>query len=328
MIRDLLCTKLKNGREVVIQIVSSPDVDALPELARFLGHKYEHWGWHIREGLRGATPGLEARFYLARVNGRLAGNITIFQNANLGNLAHVFTAPEMRGQGIAKLLMEVSVNEFKKAGGRIAVLGTDYMSMPWKLYESFGFVGTCPEQQYGGMIRFLGNVSWDGAVNGPPGAIQDAGWEHFVGTQVLFASPAPDQLRGIVLHSIGPRLVEEQFIRLKRRQSLGEKVLFKVQEGALPDVLGCAVIAPHPIWGACGTRLIMDFFAHPKLPDGGKALLNAALADCTAPVECCCDSMSERKILALAACGFRKTAIVPDALTFGKKASDLIIMCR
>ena len=325
---ELAVTRLRNGSAAQILVVTSPCPEITEEIAQLLGHKGEPWVWHIRQCLDGHTEGLDARFYLARVAGRLVSNVTVFQNGSLGSVGHVFTQPEFRRLGLARLLLDAALSEFATGGGRALVLTTGFQSMPWRLYESFGFTGTCPEQSYGGMAKFLDGADWQTVLAGPPGEIRRADWRHYLGAQVLFGAPGPVQLRSILLPCIGARVVEEEFIRLKLRQQHGEAVDCWVIEGQSSAILGCALLGAHPIWGARGARKALDLYAVAPAAAAVPDLLAAILETCQGPVECYCDGCAEQQMDLLSRSGFRQEARFAGALRFADALTDLVVMVR
>jgi GNAT superfamily N-acetyltransferase len=325
---ELAITRLDNGSSAQILVVTSPCPEMTEDIAQLLGHKGEPWVWHIRQCLDGHTEGLDARFYLARVGGRLVSNATVFQNGALGGVAHVFTQPEFRRMGLARLLLDAALSEFARRGGRALVLSTGLESMPWRLYESFGFTGTCPEQSYGGMAKFLGDADWRSVLAGPAGEIRRADWRHYLGAQVLFGAPGPVQLRSILLPCLGARVVELGFILLKQRQQEGEAIDCWVIEGRSSAILGCALLGAHPIWGARGTRMVLDLYAVPSAAGAVADLLAAILEPCQGPVECYCDGRAEQQMDLLSRSGFRQEARFAGALRFADALTDLVVMTR
>lgn len=319
--------RLRDGRIMELLLVSAPDALMLDGLTALLGHKGEPWTWHVRECLREATPGMATLFYVARVAERLVGNVTLFRTGTHACIAHVYTVPELRGLGIARRLLNAAIAVFERDNGQLIVLGTEFDSMPWRLYASIGFTGICPEQCYGGMIRFSPGVDWAHAFPGPAGAVVAAEWRHFVDVQLLFGAPGPEQFRSLLLHSIGPRFTEGQFIELKYRQQQGTAGALLVIEGADAAVLGAGMVAPHPLWQGQGARHVLDLYVHPTGQAQAPALLAALLADDT-PVECYCDSAAAMKMALLRQHGFHEVGRVASQFRFGDETRDLLVLAR
>ena len=91
----------------------------------------------IREEL--SNPG--ARIYVARVKGRIAASVTVWEiEPRIFATENIFTVPEYRGRHLAreilkKVLMTISVNGAKTA--RLSVFGDDFEALG--LYYGLGF---------------------------------------------------------------------------------------------------------------------------------------------------------------------------------------------
>ena len=323
-----MTTRLKDGREMTLLSVASPAPSDTEQMRDLLGHKGEPWVWQIRQCLDGLTPGLDTFFYIARVDEILVGNVTVFRNGDIACIAHVYTDPNYRRLGIARVLLDAATDAFADTHGRLIVLGTGYDSMPWHLYESCGFRGTCPEQRYGGMARFFTDDSWQTFQNGPVGDIRPAAWRHFMGMQVLFGAPGDIQLRSLLLPSIGPRLVEGQFILLQWRLSQGEAIAAHVIEGPGATVLGCAVLGRHPFWGERARRNVLDLYALPSAYAAVPQLIAAITREHDEPLECWCDIRADALIALLKDSGFRQEAELRSALQFGHASGDVALLIR
>jgi GNAT superfamily N-acetyltransferase len=319
---------LHDGRTVEIELIDTPDSRAHAVIPTLLGHKGEPWLWQIREWLEGRTPGLEMLYYVGAVEGVPAGCVANFRNAQFGNITHVYTVPGLRRLGIARLLLKRAIADFAQEKGRLLVLGARFEGMPWHLYESEGFRGTCPEQGYGGMAQFFGDATWEHVLAGPPGEVCPVAWRHFAGALALFSAPGPEQLRSVHLESVGPRLVERTFVEVMQRAMRSEKPPALVLPGPGPRVLGFAVVGDHPVWGESGTRKVLDFYVHPSARAGAPALLDEMLRAWPEPLECYCDSRSQDKVAVLRQFGFRQESISPSALRFGDNACDLLVLVR
>jgi GNAT superfamily N-acetyltransferase len=318
---------LRDGRRVEIGLIAAPDAEARELVPSLLGHKGEPWLWQIGEWLDGRTPGLEMLYYIGVVEGAPAGCVANFRNARLGNITHVYTVPESRRLGIARLLLRRAIDDFAREGGQVLVLGARFQGMPWRLYESEGFTGTCPEQGYGGMAQFFGGATWESAFAGPPGEVCPMAWRHFAGALVLFSAPGPEQLRSVHMESVGPRLVERPFIEVMQRAKSREDGAL-VLPGPGPCVLGLAVVGAHPMWGGSGARRVLDIHVHASARAGAAALLDEALRTWPGPLECYCDSGSPDKMALLRQFRFAQEGASPSALRFGAERRDLVVFAR
>lgn len=320
--------RLRDGRRAEVSRIDTPDLQAGQRLVGFLGHKHEPWMWHIREWAQGNTNGLQALFYLATVDGVTAGCVANLRQGEIGNITHVYTIPEMRRLGVATLLLRQALADFEREAGRVLVLVAPFQDVAWRLYESCGFHGTCPEQAYGGMVKFLDGAEWDSLTTGSAREVCPVGWDHFPGALVLFGRPGPVQLRSVHMDSVGPRLVERSFIDLMRRMQLGSQDCALVVPGEGASVLGFGIVGEHPLWENVGARKLLDIHVHPAHLDAGYALLEQLLSHCPEPVECYCDSGSEDKIALLHRFGFNHEGGSQSALRFGTDTRDLLILAR
>jgi len=304
-----------------------PDVQAGEEVNRLLGHKGEPFKWQIQQCLAGATGGLDSLFYVARIANQAVGNATVFRNGSMGNLAHVFTLPEWRRLGIARALLDHALAEFQATGGSLMVLGTGFGSMPWHLYEQLGFAGICPQDSYGGMVRFFNGATWEDAFSAADAEIRPADWQHFVGSQVLFGSPGRQQMRSMHLPCAGRRFVEGQFARLMSRQAAGRGPRAWVLEGPGQSVMGMAILGGSPLWHGLARREVLDIYWYDAAGTQAGGLAVTAIAAAAGPLECYLDSASGDRISLLHDLGFREQRFT-GALKAEGSPMDLVIMTR
>lgn len=319
---------LTDGRTVEVKLIATPDAEARELIPSLLAHKHEFWLWHIEEWLEGRIMGLDMLYYVGLVEGRAVACVANYRTGDIGNITHVYTAPDMRRLGIARLLLRRAIEDFEEDKGRVLVLVAPFQGAPWRLYESEGFSGTCPEQSYGGMAQFFGGANWANIFTGPSREICPAAWRHFGGSQVLFGAPGSVQLRSVHMESVGPRLVEAPFVELMRKIAGGQEYCALVLPGVGPSVLGLAVVGNHPIWENLGKRKLLDIYVHPSAHDDASTLLEEMLRLQPAPMECYCDSGSKEKIALLQQFGFRHESTSLAALRFGKESRDLSVYVR
>ena len=319
---------LRDGRTAEVKLIDTPSPEAAGLLVGLLGHKHEPWMWHIRRWGEGGTPGLELLHYLAEVEGVISGCVANFRNGEIGNITHVYTMPAVRQLGIARMLLRRAVRDFDEGGGRILVLGTGFELAPWRMYQTVGFRGTCPDQEYGGMVRFSGDATWESVLSGPPGQVRPVDWGDFPGSLVLFSAPGEEQLRSVHMASVGPRLVERSFLELMQRIEQGSQNLALVLPGPGVSLLGFAVVGDHPLWERSGARKLLDLHVHPSGYGAAPALLEEVLRCCSTPLQAYWDSGSEDKIAVLRQGGFREECISSSALRFGRETRDLVVLAR
>ncbi len=120
------------------------------QLVEFLAHKGHPWIDDIQQRARGSMPGVEDHFFIALRGTRPAGHVwytTDQSDRRLGLIGHVYTHPDYRRQGIAGVLMERAMQEFRHRGGMVMQLFT---STPYSLpfYEKLGFANQYSQQVY------------------------------------------------------------------------------------------------------------------------------------------------------------------------------------
>jgi GNAT superfamily N-acetyltransferase len=316
--------QLRDKRQAdVLKFTAMPE-DIMEDMRNWFAHKGPPWMWHLEQWHKGLTTGMDAHFYLAMLDGRLIGNITVFRNGVFGNVAHVFTAPDSRKLGVAKALLEAVIADFEQDGGQVLVLSSKFNGFEWRLYESAGFLGIYHDDKYGWMIRFLQGADWPDLFKCQSPEIHKLDWRHFVGTQILFGSPGPEQIRSIHLPCIGRRFVEEQFLRFKLWQADNADSNAWVIQGHGHCVLGFVAVRQHPMWGEFGRRKVLDLFFHPSGLQMARPLLETVLENTSEPLECYCDSTAEQKIALLRDLGFKESRI-PSAFSCGGQLLDLVL---
>jgi ribosomal protein S18 acetylase RimI-like enzyme len=81
----------------------------------------------------------DARFFAARVDGRLAGNCELYQEGDDAQVEHVGTLERYRGRGVARSVILRAVQAARKARARHVFIVTDEDDWPRHLYARLGF---------------------------------------------------------------------------------------------------------------------------------------------------------------------------------------------
>jgi GNAT superfamily N-acetyltransferase len=105
----------------------------------FLSHKGDLWRWQIDHCMATAEVGLECHFELAGSPDRLIGNVCLSLSGSVGILGHVFVAPEQRGRGVARSLLQRALAE--REGCRLYLGCKPPLE---SLYAQVGFESLCP----------------------------------------------------------------------------------------------------------------------------------------------------------------------------------------
>ncbi len=120
------------------------------DLVVFLQHKGPPWVDDLRRRVRGEMEGAEDHFFVALEGQRLVGHVwyTVSRaDPRLGLIGHVFTDPGFRRRGIAALLLDRAMAQFRLGGGRLMQLFTSTpFSIPF--YERLGFENLFSQQVY------------------------------------------------------------------------------------------------------------------------------------------------------------------------------------
>jgi GNAT superfamily N-acetyltransferase len=80
-----------------------------------------------------------ARFFVARIDGLLAGNCELYQDGDEAQVEHVGTLERFRGRGVARSVILRAVQAARDAGARHVFIVTDEEDWPRHLYTRLGF---------------------------------------------------------------------------------------------------------------------------------------------------------------------------------------------
>lgn len=297
---------LKTGQEMEIGVVQGPDHEYADRLREFLGHKPDSFKRHIALSLAGPLEELETRFYIGRLGPSIITQVMTVEYAGVGLLGHVFTRPEHRRQGAYRAVMARQMEDFRRRGGQLLLLGTGYESPPYWIYYSFGFRSVTDGS---GFMRYSASDDFEARWFAPaPAQVVPVKWRHWPTLSALFAQREGPYLRNVALGILGQRNFEGGFLDLREAlqtpdpssgQPLPQAQLLESKTGA---VVGCATMWPDSQWP--GTYLL-DVFVHPHFEAGLPDLL-AALAPVEAKVLAYAEASATAKNAALAGAGFRR----------------------
>lgn len=321
---------LGNGASIDVIRATEQDRDLSDRICSMLGHKGTPWMWHIDQIFAGRTAGLHSRFYLARCGEVLAANVSMFINGLQAVIGHVFTSPDHRKQGIARILLQAAMDDARTEGFEVVCLNTEFESMPWRLYESIGFEGICPSIESGGMIRFLDDSSWDSLFDGTPETIRPADWRDYVGIQLLMGCPAADCIRSVHMPVYGRQFSESGFLKLIQRQTTDGDCRSYLLSNQSGRVYGLGVVDRDPLWGNLGRGKVLDVFIHPNGYGLADALMERIASEHSSPLFCYCDSVSSERITLLTRHGFRPSRLAGVIRTpNGTQATaDIVFMTK
>jgi len=135
---------LKSGQSMAIGVITAPDAEWRERIVPFLGHKQEPYASHIRRSHAGPLDGLETRYYIGHLEGRVITEVMIAGARGAGILGHVYTLPEERRKGAYQAVMAAQMADMPRQGFQLLALGTGFNSPPYWIYHSYGFRGIAP----------------------------------------------------------------------------------------------------------------------------------------------------------------------------------------
>ena len=249
-------------------------IDHAPLVRPILAHKSSNEQWHLDEVFAGRVGPLETRFYLGRLKDRSVCNIMVSEHDGIGILSHVYTAPEHRRKGIARLVMTEQMADFQARSGRYLTLSTGYDTHAYWLYHGFGFRSVVPES---GHMKYSGNAAFEVEHfqdNGTGEARVITGdWKHWPSLNVLCAQDGPPNLRNVGLGHVGPRMFEGAYLGLMKQTREDEDVQVRLVVTELGAVVGYATLVPDPRWR--GETMLLDLTVHSAFKAQLKPLLES-----------------------------------------------------
>ena len=265
---------LATGEQVEVGVVTGPDTEWAERLEKLLDHKPDPWDWQNRQVLSTNT-GIGAHFYILHRGGMPFANITISELSGVGWVGHVWTNPEDRQKGACSKLMRVQMKDFMSRRGKALFLDTGFESVPYRIYERFGFMS---------VESGSGLMDWNATSKDEFEAtyfkkgkteVQPLGWTHWPSSAALFLGDFPCVIRCAPLKLIGRRPTEGPLLPLlrdeKRRQADGRKPhALVLRNEATTAVVGFAAWDWHPLWE---DTCLVDVYCHPNYWDEAGDLL-------------------------------------------------------
>ncbi len=305
MYKQIAAKTLPTGENLEIGVVKAPDEEHQPLVRPVLSHKHDNEQWHLDQVFSGRVESLETRFYLGLLENRAVCNIMVSEYGGTGIVSHVYTVPEHRRKGIARLVMAEQMADFNNRSGRLLTLATGFDTHPYHLYHSFGFRGVLPES---GHMKYARDAGYEADQFQPAETrVIPAGWTNWPALNVLCAQPDLPPLRNMALGHLGPRMFEGAYIGLMRslRDANHQAHLLINTRGA---VAGYGTLVPDARWR--GQVDLFDLFVHPAYSDGCRGLLQAFSLPADRNIHCYAVSDDLAKIDALNEAGFVREAIL------------------
>ena len=324
MYTPIAASTLRTGETLEIGVVRAPDDDYAPLVRPILAHKSRNEQWHLDEVFAGRVGPLETRFYLGRLDERPVCNVMVSEHDGIGIVSHVYTVPEHRRKGIARLVMTEQMADFRDRGGRYLTLSTGYDTHPYYLYHGFGFRSVVPGS---GHMKYMGNATFEaGHFRGGGARVIPADWKSWPSLNVLCARDGPPYVRNVGLGHIGPRMFEGAYLGLMKlaREDAGHQVrLLVTDHGA---VAGYATLVPDIRWR--GEVFLLDLTAHPAFTAYPKLLLESFDLPAERKVQCHVEPGDTMKAAALQEADFVREATLRKQFKAADQVMDVEIYAR
>lgn len=317
MARSLDSVQLRSGETLELAVVECPDAGQSEELSLFYAHKEEHWLWQIEQALRRPLDNLETRFYVGRVAEDLAGSICTYEHEGVGIFSHVYTEPRWRGRGIASRIACALLPDFVERKGSFLVLGTDYNSQAYRIYQRVGFESLRPES--GTMLWEARQGSFADYFQPQSCRVTGLSWHHWPRLCALMAHEAG----GIYAknwYSQPWTWFENDFL-LFMQQIARHEMRASVLEGEHGAALGFAFLSLR--WPG-EDEWQLTVYTYPGFWDQASLLLDA-LGELPARTRCYADSTTERFDLLLSY-GFRERARLEQRWGRDKSAAMALLV--
>lgn len=325
MYKKLSIAKLKTGENMEIGVIIAPDADYTDKMMEVLHHKGEPWLTHVKRALTGEITDLETRFYIGKVDGQVVANIMTVEQNRTGILGHVFTRPEHRRKKACSLIMEQQMEDFKRRGGGLLLLGTGYDSPAYWIYHSFGFRSLMDKS---GFMRFSTEDNFEAQhfFIGKVKAI-DVQWKHWPLMNVLTSVRGKEVMRSLSFNMYGIANFEGGFLHFMKALEEDKERKAKLLESELGAVVGCITLDHDRRWTS--RTYILDIFLHPNFAHHHATLLNAVEFPELGKIQCYVDANSpEEKIEALKQAGFEFEAKLKRQFVWNNEWFDVFLYCK
>lgn len=324
---------LRTGETLEIGVVlapgdnRAPGDDRAPLVRPILAHKSSNEQWHLDEVFAGRVGPLETRFYLGRLQDRSVCNIMVSEHEGIGILSHVYTVPEHRRKGIARLVMTGQMADFKARNGRYLTLSTGFDSHPYYLYHGFGFRSVVPAS---GHMKYMGTAAFEAehfrVEEAGEARVISGDWKHWPSLNVLCAQDGPPYLRNVGLGHIGPRMFEGAYLGLMKQTREEDDVRVRLVVTERGAVAGYATLVPDTRWR--GKTLLLDLTVHSAFKARLKPLLESFTLPAGRKVLCHVEPDDGSKTAALQDAGFIHEATLRKQFKAAGNVLDVMVYAR
>lgn len=314
MYTELGRVTLKSGQRATVARVTAPDSEWGERIIPFLGHKETITRWQVRETVVGDIGDLESYYYLAHLGDEVISTIATWEYLGAGILGHVFTAPQHRQKGACKAIMRLQMEDFRQRGAKALFLGTGFDTVPYYIYQSFGFESVLPGS---GFMHYYVQSEAEfeaGHYARGAGTIRDVGWHDWAGLTTLCGASRGPHLRLFSASIIGRRNFEGGFIRfyhgLRNEEGRRAKVL---EAKGTKAVVGVISLSPDERFGKAVD--LLDLFVHPDFTGDSAKLLAAIELPKNRKVQAYVGADDPARRTALEAAGFKVEAVLKNQIS-------------
>lgn len=324
MYRKLAEETLKTGEVMEAGCVQPPDPEWADRLEHSLAHKPPIWLYHIRKAVRGEIDELQHYFYIGHIEGEIITGVMTVEYRRVGILGHVYTQPAHRRKGAYSRLMKHQMDDFRRRGGGLLLLGTGYDTPPFHIYESFGFRGIVGRSGY---MRYATEEDFEERYYGPGGevSVRPVHWKDWPGVNCLTLQPGEDVLRSVAFGVVGRYSFEEGFLHLMRGLEEDGRRRAWTAESASGAVVGLVTLTPDERFR--GGVYLLDLIVQANFWAEAPRLLEAVRWP-EAKVQCYTDLRCEPKLEALKAAGFTQEAVLKGQLPWEDGRLDVAVFSR
>jgi len=305
MYKRLGQVELRTGESAEAGVVQAPDPKWAGRLEDLLqGFDIGPWKRAIRRILDRDT-GAEVRLYFLHRAGDPISTCMTVEHRGVGLRGNVWTRPAERRKGACSGLMTLQMRDFRAREGQALYLFTDYGSIPYKIYQEFGFQGVEPGS--GHMAYYAESVDRFERGYFTPGetSVEILDWAHVAAAPPLFMGDHAGLLRCASLGLVGRWSPEWPLVDLQmnetERRARGEPprtgVLRNLSSGA---VAGFATWT----WLRTPSKCLLDIYCHPAFWNEAQTLFKALELPDAEHVVAYADSSCEEKIQFLRGVGF------------------------
>jgi hypothetical protein len=305
-----------------VGVVLTPDEAHAEQIKPFLAHKMMPWNWHIERSLREPLDDLETRYYVGKLDGAIICNIMTVESHRTGILGHVYTLPDQRRKGACDAVMKHQMEDFRRRGGGLLLLGTGFERPPYWIYHRHGFRSVYPGT---GFMRYVSEDDFE-AKRFAPGAstVVEVHWHDWPRVNALCSVPGPEIVRGVAWGITGQTSFEGGFLNFKRAVESDGRTqarLLESEHGAA--IVGFASVTPDRRWG--GDVYVLDCFAHASYSAEMGRLLHALTLP-SGKIQAYADANATAKIAALRAAAFEVEAKLERQVTWLGERLDVVVM--